>query len=230
MPCLILHASGDSEQIAAAVAEAINQFASVNAVHCGDFSAYFAGRIYVASTNELDQIAIDRRLTGATFSIVDWRNWHHIFVDCGEPKITAAGWYSGPFMFGKDFPRCKTSFMLRPPPHPLAREVQFNATVREISVRLRTCEFLDEWTGEIDGECPHKKERIRFISLLNGGFIENCLHCFSHIKQKNARYICGVAQPTEFTMTGEGRHGEYTILDEDHFKYNLVDAKIIVLY
>jgi hypothetical protein len=229
MRCRILHVSGSQQQITAVVIEAVNEFIIANAEHAGGFSAYYAGPVNIASTDVLDEHEICKKLEGIRVSISGWHeHWHHIFVDCREPKITVAGWYDGAFYINH-FPHCETRYMPRPPPHPLAREVQFIAMVRGINLHLYGCKYTDTCEREIYKTCKHEKEKIRFVYVKNGRFNERCIQCFGTVAKRYTRFICGTAQPTEFTMTGEGRHGEYTVLNKDHFKYNLVGAKIIVL-
>jgi hypothetical protein len=226
MQCLILHASGSQSQIIAAVAEAVNGFAAMNVVKSDGFSAHYAGIIRIVSTDRLDEAAIKKRLKGAEICIVDNWYFHQIFVDCRTPKITVAGWYNRYFQFGEYFPRCTFMRMPRPPPHPLARYAQFYLKMQGLETSLRSCEFLPEWTEKLKSH-GRESENLRFISIINGDAVEKPAKYFNPLDGPS--FICGVPPATEFTMTGEGRHEEYTVLSWSYYSYSLVDAKVIIL-
>lgn len=225
MRCRILHVSGSPQQTAPAIAEAINDFTTMNVVHAGGFSAYFVA-IRIASTDWLDETAINKKIKGAKICFVDANEQHHIFVDRRTPKITAAGWYDGPFQFGVNFPRCTFIKMCRPPPHPLARYAQFCMILRGVNMRLHSCEFLPKWTEELATFGQRDKD-LQFILIINGRAVERSMEQFNPLNGPS--FICGVPPSTEFTLTGEGVHGEYIVLNRPCYNYNLVDAKIIML-
>jgi hypothetical protein len=150
---------------------------------------------------------------------------HHIFVDCEEPKITVAGWYVGPFEFGKYFPLCNTVRRFYKQHTPLLRSAQFYITfVLGSKFSLHYLETIEE-PIEPEKSCGHAVGPIHFVWEDKR---EVCGACLSY--RGDILHIFGEYMETEYTRTGEGFHGEnneYVFVGKN-LRHNLVGKTVVI--